>query len=344
MASGAELFSLIGFPARVAGRALLVSRYLASGVSAMRLTSNYGDRRFGKSLKWRPWLVIDVKGLEAIEDLINRGTDAQLEAWRISQLNVCGMIAIIGALVAQAGLTSLQQLPTLEDAHFVARGAFVMSLMLSYLSVFFSGLLQLSFSQAAEPRDLRVWLSSSVRWDETKKRAELESSLVAHQILQAPFEIISMSIILFVVGFGVYLGSIWAAGIRMSTGRQADRAVLISFIIPTVFVLLMYGYMLGIKDRELVKSADRGDVELISTDRNFSGGSTREKRQVGVVAEPSDREVGVSTEPSGRGTTGGSDGFRDLTTALKEAADAHRKCAIVDEELANQYESLLKSS
>ena len=95
MGSAFELFSLIGFPARVVGRALLASRYAASGFSAIKPTSNYGDRRFGKSLKWRPWLMIDVKELEIIEDLINLGTDAQLEAWRISQLSVCGMIAII---------------------------------------------------------------------------------------------------------------------------------------------------------------------------------------------------------------------------------------------------------
>lgn len=59
------------------------------------MTSSYGERRFGKSVKWRPWLKIDVTELEAMEELINRGSDAQVEAWRVSQLSVCGMTAII---------------------------------------------------------------------------------------------------------------------------------------------------------------------------------------------------------------------------------------------------------
>jgi len=39
--------------------------------------------------------MIDMTELEAMEDLINQGSDAQVEAWRVSQLSVCGMIAII---------------------------------------------------------------------------------------------------------------------------------------------------------------------------------------------------------------------------------------------------------
>ena len=39
--------------------------------------------------------MVDMTELEAMEELINHGTDAQVEAWRVSQLSVCGMIAII---------------------------------------------------------------------------------------------------------------------------------------------------------------------------------------------------------------------------------------------------------
>ena len=43
--------------------------------------------------------MIDMTELEAMEDLINQGSDAQVEAWRVSQLSVCGMIAIIVELL-----------------------------------------------------------------------------------------------------------------------------------------------------------------------------------------------------------------------------------------------------
>ncbi len=90
-----ELFSFLGFPARVAGRALLAFRYVMNRGSTAHVTTDYAERRFGKSVRWKPWITIDTKELEEHEELINRGDDAHVESWRVSQLSVCGMIAII---------------------------------------------------------------------------------------------------------------------------------------------------------------------------------------------------------------------------------------------------------
>jgi len=204
-----------------------------------------------------------------------------------------------------------------------------MSLMLAFISVFFSGLQQSSFGRAAEPRDLRVWLSSGARWNEEKKRSELQSSMVAHMILQAPFEIVVMSITLFIVGFGVYLGSSWADDVKLNIGYEGNRAVLIAFIIPTVFALVMYGHMMGLKDRELVKGNKR-----ISTDLKFDEES---RNDVEVAFEAGFADLG-----SMRKTTVVKESMQGLTFALKEAAEAHRKCAKADEEVAKMYELLLK--
>ncbi|ORY09984.1 hypothetical protein BCR34DRAFT_486436 [Clohesyomyces aquaticus] len=328
-----ELFSLLGFPARVAGRALLVFRYVTSGVLIQPRTTEYGERRFGKSVKWRPWIMIDVQELEELEDLINRGTDAQVESWRVSQLSVCGMIAIIGALVAGLGLTALQ-LPSLEETHYVARGTFTMSLIMSLASVFFSGLQQSSFGRTSEPKDIRHWLSSGVRWDNVKMRQELESSVVAHMILHAPFEIVVMSITLFIVGLGTYLGSGWHRNVTLDVGSHGNRAVLIAFVIPTVFVLVMYGHMMGLKDRELrLPGADVGSVQVLNPKLQSEGeGSATDleigirKGDMGVVSN-----LGIGTE-----------GFEALASALKEAAEVHRRCAEADEEVAKRYERLLQ--
>ncbi|KAF2258120.1 hypothetical protein CC78DRAFT_146173 [Lojkania enalia] len=328
-----ELFSLLGFPARVGGRALLASRYISSGFTTVRVTSEYAEQRFGRSVRWRPWLMIDVQELEEIEELINKGSDAQLESWRVSQLSVCGMIAIIGALVAQAGLTALQ-LPSLEDVHYIARGAFIMSIILSLMAVFFSGLQQSSFGRASDPREQRLWLSSSVRWNEAKMKAELRSSIVAHMILQAPFEIVVMSITLFVVGFGVYLGSSWKAGLKLNEGDQGNRAVLIAYIIPTAFTLLMYGHMMGLKDRELRKTGEVDIVQEMSADLKLEGspanfvyvGGQRESKRFDSMPNTEDMNVR----------------FDGLRMALKEAAEAHRRSAKADEEVARQYERLLE--
>ena len=95
MMSMVELFSFLGFPARVAGRALLVFRYVSNRGSTARLTTDYAEKRFGENVRLRPWLTIDVIELEEIDELLNQGSDAQVESWRVNQLSVCGMIAII---------------------------------------------------------------------------------------------------------------------------------------------------------------------------------------------------------------------------------------------------------
>ncbi|KAF2732646.1 hypothetical protein EJ04DRAFT_440636 [Polyplosphaeria fusca] len=324
-----EFFSLLGFPARLAGRGLLAFRYVSNRGATAQVVSDYGDKRFGKSVRYRPWLMIDVKELEELEELINDGTDTQVESWRVSQLSVCGMIAIIGALVASAGVTALQ-LPGLEDCHFVARGTFVMSLLLSLLSVFFSGLQQSSFGRASEPNDIRKWLTSDTQWDPATMRTRRQSSMVAHMILQSPFEVVVMSITLYIVGMGTYLGSSWKHDLQLSTGSEGNRAVLLAFIIPTVFVLLMYGHMMGLKDREMVKTRDFDEKQIAVANTKLHVSSEDDLEAVQHVQINSTKTPGLTE-------------VEDLRVALKEAAEAHRRAARADEEVANRYERLLMS-
>lgn len=48
-------------------------------------------------------------------------------------------------------------------------------------------------------------------------------------ILNAPFEIVSMAITLFMVGLGLYLGLGMTAGVNLSTGTNDNRGVPIAF-------------------------------------------------------------------------------------------------------------------
>ncbi|OCL09517.1 hypothetical protein AOQ84DRAFT_388114 [Glonium stellatum] len=332
-----EIFSAFGSPARLAGRALLAERFVSSGFSTIRGTSAYAETRFGKSYKWRPWLLLDIKDLEALESLINEGTDAQIEAFRASQLSVCGMIAIIGALVAQAGLSALQ-LPQLEKVHYVARGVFIMSLVMSLLAVFFAGHQQSSFGRATETAAVRAWLSSGTRYDESLGKTVLRSSMVSHMILHAPFEVVTMSIVLFVVGLGVYLGSGWTGNLDLNTGGNGNRAVLIAFIVPTIFVLLMFGHLIGSKDREDVKASKENPNFVAPT-----YGLTKS------LAPTSGTDLEYCPQLKHRGTSlagktySASNNGNELRHALRDAAAAYRECAKANEEVARRYEQLLGS-
>jgi hypothetical protein len=90
-----EVFSLLGAPARVFGRLPLVTRYLWNGFHTSWPNPEYALARYGKHYRLRPWLLFDVKELEMVEDLINRGSDENVLAFRMNQLNSSQMVAII---------------------------------------------------------------------------------------------------------------------------------------------------------------------------------------------------------------------------------------------------------
>lgn len=179
---------------------------------------------------------------------------------------------------------------------------------------------------------LRLWLASVQYVNERTAMTEWRSSIVAHQILEAPFEIVSMSITLFVIGLGTYLGSCWNYNLPLSTDSGGNRGILIAFIIPTVFVLLMYGHMVGMKDVELAQVADiMGKDGLpkhaVAPVSSLDGGEAFPKQASSRVAYMQTRSVGSDT------TT--------LDAALQVAADAHRRSAQASMEIASQYEHLL---
>lgn len=87
-----ELFSALGFPARVLGRLPLAFRY---ALNPHNEPSSYGLERYGPSFRFRPWLRLDTIELESIEMLINHGSDANIEAFRASHLAIAGTTSVV---------------------------------------------------------------------------------------------------------------------------------------------------------------------------------------------------------------------------------------------------------
>lgn len=88
-----ELFSAIGFSARVLGRVPLLVRYLWAGKALH--PSAYVAERYGPSWRWRPWLLCDTGELEAMERLINLAPDESLHAFRSSHLGTASSTGVV---------------------------------------------------------------------------------------------------------------------------------------------------------------------------------------------------------------------------------------------------------
>ena len=80
-----------------------------------------------------------------------------------------------------------------------------------------------------------------------------QSSMAAHQLLESSYELLGISITLFVTGLGVYLGSAWARLLPISPVpgvNLSNLGLLIAFVAGTGFVCLLFGYLVGRKTVE----------------------------------------------------------------------------------------------
>lgn len=157
-----------------------------------------------------------------------------------------------GLLVS--GSSAILALESLSEIHWAARALFFLSLLLSLLSVYFT-LLEQRELLAMDSQTLRLWLwDGSVGNDpHDSTRRIWRSSLSSNIMLQAPFELLAISIALFLAALGFYLGLAYASRVTLSKGWDSNLATLIAFVVTAVFSLSVFGQALGQKDRELAK-------------------------------------------------------------------------------------------
>lgn len=150
--------------------------------------------------------------------------------------------------------SAILALESLADIHYAARGMFILSLLLSLLSVYFT-LLQQRELVCMDTKTLRVWL-----WDGTlatppgnNGQPVWRSSLSSNIMLQSSFELLAIAIALFLGALGFYLGLAYASRVDLSEGWDSNLACLVAFVTTAVFSLAFFGTSLGQKDRELMR-------------------------------------------------------------------------------------------
>ncbi|KAK4953765.1 hypothetical protein LTR10_008369 [Elasticomyces elasticus] len=242
-----EVLSMLGFPARLAGRMPVVARYLCGPPKALKSTDKYALARYGPTIAYRPWLRLDMLELEQIERLINESNDNEVLQFRQTQLASGGMNTVVGSLLAAACATMLT-LDSLFDVNLTVRALFTISLMLSLMSVYFT---------------LVRYASSVVR--QVPQRCEIGSAMAiivrenqaSKTPREAPFELLSFAISLFMGGVAAYLGLAMRDSVTLGTGPHPNNEdALIAFVVCTAFTLLVYGQALGQKDAERARSEE----------------------------------------------------------------------------------------
>ena len=155
-------------------------------------------------------------------------------------------------MLAQAAISTLS-IPGLEEANFVARGAFTLCLVISLLAAFFTCVQHRELLFVRDAEEFRIWLSDGKQYKNETGRTVLQSSMNAHQLLNAPYELVGIAITCYIVGLGVYLGSAYTRniGISVTNGESVgNMGVLVAFIVGTTFCCAMFGSLMGKKSAE----------------------------------------------------------------------------------------------
>jgi hypothetical protein len=194
-----------------------------------------------------------------------------------------------GGLLASASSTILT-IDSIAEIHYIPRGLFTLSLLLALLSVYFT-LLQQRELLAMNSDTLRIWLwdgNEASGTDTASNRSpgdvtpsippKRNSSLAANIVLQAPFELLAISITLFLAALGFYLGLLYATKIKVSKGWDSNLAVLAAFVATAVFALGVFGQSLGQKDREMAKYLARESMDGARKTRQEARRNHRHRR------------------------------------------------------------------
>ncbi|KAF9056709.1 hypothetical protein BDP27DRAFT_1242425 [Rhodocollybia butyracea] len=270
-----EFFAITGSPARAFARILFVTRYLFQfPASRTYISSGYAAARYGPRWAYKPWLFFDLQGLEKIEEIINYGADEEVLGLRRSYIDSFNMVAIVGALLAQLAVSSLS-LPGLNQTTYFSRGALILSMAVGLLAVFFTCVQQRALGFLQRPVEVRAWLSNGVYYTNQKGDETFQSSYISHLFLQLPYELMGISISLYLGSIGIYLGSAYVQRVPLTLGVDGESVgnlgVLFAFIVCTTFPLLVFSQLLGGKEMESEKCAEEMRLHA------FGSGIYREK-------------------------------------------------------------------
>ncbi|KAF7959725.1 hypothetical protein EAE96_001335 [Botrytis aclada] len=202
--------------------------------------------------------------------MIGELQDEDALAFKKMACDECTMIALTAAIVAQIAITGLA-LDSLNKTHWMTKACFVLSLTFALVSVYYSVAQQRILSRLSKAKDVRNWIrgrkqrvnpifSAGVGFKidpcepddyspegldigdlkrNLKRQCFLPSPLSV-VTLSAPQYLLSSSLVLLLVGLGIYLGKFWIRGLDPTESATDSRNVFIFYCVGLYFSFCMY--------------------------------------------------------------------------------------------------------
>ncbi|KAI9722027.1 MAG: hypothetical protein M1812_001987 [Candelaria pacifica] len=313
---------------------------LASHQQYELLTRNYG--MFCASVV--VWLSPETaRRYELIHHYILRGSKEEALKFQQDIKDECNMTAVAGAIIAQVAITALS-LPFLSNTYWTARACFLIAVTSGCLSVYYSCVLQRIVGNFYNAEQIKEWLMvpGPATGTEEGTHGVQDGSLAAIFTLSAPFALVKVSIIAFLVGLAIYQGLVFTKNLDNNTVSGDSRDSFIALMLGTGLCSVSFLTTLSAKDNEstirsqfsrLNKSSPRITKDAVSEFPEAEGEALTEKPsgttlqlssityQHGIVHEREPANEQQRVKPL-------------LASLLEAAAQAHTQCAEADQRVA----------
>ncbi|KAK4206443.1 hypothetical protein QBC37DRAFT_445050 [Rhypophila decipiens] len=214
--------------------------------------------------------------MDRIEKVLTGRTEDLVE-FRQSCSSNMNMVAIAGAIVAQIGITSLT-LDAVQQAHWTATAFFVASLGLwryvaDWLSrpldeeeIYRKAYLLTQHPAFNQPNQdtAGITLGAPVLGNLTEAQLGREVSALSAVLLATPAGWLALSLNMFVVGLGIYLGCVYTGDLIAGFGKSGSLGVLIFYLFTALTGTFLYSFprLLKTSEHQNVKKTVRVGAQL----------------------------------------------------------------------------------
>ena len=241
--------------------------------------------------------------------------------------------------MAQVAMNALF-LHNLSSSHLAAHAFLLLAVVCGCLSVYYACVIQRTMGQLYHTDDIRGWLRQPHSNDSTE--TEIQASLAAVFMIEAPFAMAKNSILFLLFGLGTYQGYVWANSLDPTALSGESRDAFIAFFVIIGVCLLFF--ILTFSGRFIESSLRKNcKCKQIRHDRQEKRHKYPSKMQTSELTNEHKVTLSQKQEPLPACNTSEEPQVTGLVSALQLAARSHIQCSEADNRVALEYAKLHSS-
>ncbi|KAI0540096.1 hypothetical protein GGR58DRAFT_462332 [Xylaria digitata] len=152
------------------------------------------------------------------------------------------IVAVAASIIAQVAITALS-LNALSQAHWTARGSFILSLVSAIMAIYAASSEYRMFCWCVNAEEIQQWIMGSSKFqlrEESNRPKKHIPSIASVITISAPFALLVAALNSFLVGFGIWLGFVWTRNLDPNSTYGDSRAVFITYAVGLGTCYLVY--------------------------------------------------------------------------------------------------------